>query len=65
VHAALGNVDWGVALAVAVGAVPGARMGARLALGTRERTLRTLVGTFLLAVAVAYGIREVVSLARG
>jgi uncharacterized membrane protein YfcA len=64
VHAALGNVDWGVALAVAVGAVPGARMGARLALGTRERTLRTLVGTFLLAVAVAYGIREVVSLAR-
>jgi uncharacterized membrane protein YfcA len=45
--------------------VPGARIGARLALGARERTLRLLVGSFLLAVALAYGAGEVVHLARG
>jgi len=42
--------------------VPGARIGANIALGTRERTLRLLVGTFLLTVSIAYGIAEVVRL---
>ena len=51
--------------ALTVGAVPGARIGARLALGTRERTLRLLVGSFLLVVAVAYGAGEVVRLVQG
>jgi uncharacterized membrane protein YfcA len=45
-----------------VGAVPGASIGARLALGTRERTLRRLVGSFLLAAALAYGAGEAVHL---
>jgi hypothetical protein len=40
-------------------------VGARLALGARERTLRLLVGSFLLAVAVAYGIHEVIAFLRG
>jgi uncharacterized membrane protein YfcA len=48
-----------------VGAVPWARIGARLALGARERTLRLLVGSFLLVAAVAYGAGEVVRLAQG
>jgi uncharacterized membrane protein YfcA len=63
VHAAFGNIDWLVCLTVVVGAVPGARVGARIALGTRERTLRVLVGSFLLLVAVVYGISEAVALA--
>jgi uncharacterized membrane protein YfcA len=42
--------------------VPGARLGARIALGTRERTLRLLVGSFLLVIAAAYGISEAVAL---
>jgi uncharacterized membrane protein YfcA len=62
VHAVNGNVDWAVFAAVAVGAVPGARIGARLALGTRERTLRLLVGSFLLLVAVVYGAGQAASL---
>lgn len=65
VHAALGNIDWAVGLTVAAGAVPGARVGARVALGTRERTLRTLVGSFLLIVAAVYGVTEVISLVSG
>ena len=64
VHAALGHIDWAIFAALTLGAVPGARIGARLALGTRERTLRLLVGSFLLVVAVVYGAGEVVHLVR-
>jgi uncharacterized membrane protein YfcA len=65
VHAALGHIDWAIFAALTVGAVPGARIGARIALGTRERTLRLLVGSFLLIVALAYGAGEVVRLMQG
>jgi uncharacterized protein len=58
VHASLGHIDWAIFAVVTVGAVPGARLGASLALGTRERTLRMLVGSFLLVVAVVYGAIE-------
>lgn len=63
VHVLLGNVDWAIFLVLTLGVVPGARIGARIALGVRERTLRVAVGAFLLAVAVAYGAAELVSLA--
>lgn len=62
VHALLGNVDWQIFGAVAAGAVPGAAIGARIALGSRERTLRIAVGSFLLLVALAYGATELVAL---
>lgn len=58
VHAALGHLDLGIGLALVVGAVPGARLGAALALGARERTLRVVVGTGLLVVAIAYAIQQ-------
>jgi uncharacterized membrane protein YfcA len=64
VHAALGHIDWAIFAVVTLGAVPGARVGARLALGARERTLRLLVGSFLLVIAVAYGVNEVLDLVR-
>ena len=65
VHTALGHIDWAVFVVVTIGAVPGARVGARFALGAKERTLRLLVGSFLLVVAIAYGLSEAVSLVRG
>ena len=61
-HALLGNIDWALFVVVTIGAVPGARLGAHIALGTRERTLRLLVGSFLLVVATAYGISEAAEL---
>jgi uncharacterized protein len=64
VHAVLGNIDWAVAVVLAIGSVAGARVGARIALGARERTLRLLVATFLGAVAVVYGISQAVDLLR-
>lgn len=64
VHAALHHIDWMVFLVVTIGAIPGAGIGARIALGTKERTLRLLVGSFLLVVALAYGLDEAVALVR-
>jgi hypothetical protein len=63
-HAALGNIDWALFLVVVIGAVPGARVGATLAIAARERTLRLLVGSFLFVVAAAYGISELNALLR-
>jgi uncharacterized protein len=62
VHAALGHIDLRICLALAAGAVPGARIGAALALGARERTLRVVVGSGLLAVSIAYAIDQIVTL---
>jgi uncharacterized membrane protein YfcA len=61
-HWLLGHIDWAIFLVVTLGAVPGARVGARLALGAREHVLRLAVGSFLLCMAVAYGIAELAEL---
>ncbi len=65
VHAWLGHIDWAIFAALTVGVVPGARIGAKIAIGTRERTLRFAVGSFLLAVAIFYGVRELTALLAG
>jgi uncharacterized membrane protein YfcA len=62
VHWWLGNIDWAIFLALTIGVIPGARIGALFALGARERTLRLTVGVFLLVIAIGYGIREAVAL---
>lgn len=65
VHVMLGHIDWAICLVVTLGAVPGARIGASFALDTQERTLRLMVGSFLLVVAVLYGATELAALLRG
>jgi uncharacterized protein len=65
VHSLLGNIDWAIFLVLTLGVIPGARVGARIALGVRERSLRVAVGTFLLSVALAYAAAEVTALAEG
>jgi uncharacterized protein len=62
VHAALGHIDWTIFVVLVVGVIPGAWLGSRIALGARERTLRLAVGAFLVAIAVLYGIEQIVSL---
>jgi uncharacterized protein len=55
VHALLGNIDWSIFLWLTLGVIPGAGIGSRWTIRARERTLRAVVATFLLLVAVAYG----------
>lgn len=65
VHQILGHIDWAIFLSLTIGVVPGARIGAKIALGVRERNLRIAVGAFFFAIAVLYGLRELLSLVRG
>lgn len=60
----VGNIDWKVALLLAVGVVPGARIGALLAIRTKQRTLRVVLALGLAAVAVLYGAFEAIELVR-
>lgn len=64
VHAWLGNIEWWAALYLTIGAVPGARVGATLALGTAERRLRLVVGGGMLAIAILYAGVQIADLAR-
>jgi uncharacterized membrane protein YfcA len=65
VHWSLGHIDWAIFLALTIGVVPGARIGARFALSTGEPSLRVAVGAFLLAIALSYGIAETIALLGG
>jgi uncharacterized membrane protein YfcA len=61
-HALLGHIDWLYALPLCVGVIPGAAIGAHLALRSSDRTLRLLVGTTLGAIAVFYATAEILAL---
>lgn len=61
-HTVLGHIDWGVALPLMVGVVPGARLGARLTLRQSDRTVRRLFGLLVVVLAVIYAASELAAL---
>ena len=61
-HALLGHIDWLFALPLAVGVVPGARLGSFLAIRSSDRMLRKLVGIVLGTIAVVYATGEILAL---
>ena len=62
-HWSLGGIDWRAAGLLSLGVVPGALLGARLAIRAGARPLRLAVAAFLGAVAVVYGVGEALALA--
>jgi uncharacterized membrane protein YfcA len=62
VHAVLDHIDWEIFLWLTIGVIPGAAIGSRWTIRATERTLRLVVGAFLIAVAAAYGALEVTRL---
>jgi uncharacterized membrane protein YfcA len=60
-HAVLGNINWAYAVLLTVGVVPGAQVGARITVGASDRTVRALAGLFFVALALVYGISEIVA----
>ena len=54
----LGNIDYMAGIAVAVGSIPGAVIGARLVRLVPERTLRFIFGGFLIVAAVVLVLNE-------
>lgn len=63
-HALQGHVDGRVALALVIGVIPGARLGAALTIRATDRRLRMGVGLFLGCTAVLYGVAEIFALVR-
>ncbi|MEX2588389.1 MAG: sulfite exporter TauE/SafE family protein [Actinomycetota bacterium] len=57
-----GNIDWVVALLLTVGVVPGARLGALLAIRAPERRLRIVMAVALSGLAVVYAFSELTKL---
>jgi len=61
-HLWLGDINWAFALPLCLAVVPGARVGARLALRSTDRGLRLSVATLLGAVAFVYAAGELLAL---
>lgn len=60
-HGLLGNVDWQVALGLAMGIVPGAMLGSKLAIQATDKNVRVGFAVLLLAVAVWLGANEILA----
>jgi uncharacterized membrane protein YfcA len=60
-HALLGHIDWTFAIPLAIGVIPGARIGAHLTITTSDRTLRYAVGTAFGVIAVIYAVGEIIA----
>ena len=58
-HAFEGHVDWRVVIALVVGVIPGARLGAALTIRATDRRLRIIVASFLGCTAVLYAVGEI------
>jgi uncharacterized membrane protein YfcA len=61
-HTVLGHIAWRFALPLMIGVVPGAQVGARISVGSSDRTMRLLFGSFILVLAVVYGTSEILAL---
>lgn len=61
-HAIQGGVDWRYALLLTVGVIPGAPLGARIALSLQDDHLRRIFGIFLACIAVIYATGEIIAL---
>ncbi len=61
-HAFLGDINWWYAAALSIGVIPGARIGAHLAIRSSDRRLRITTAALLGSVAVVYGIGELIAL---
>jgi hypothetical protein len=63
-HALIGNVDWTIAGGLAIGTIPGARIGSRLAVATEDRKLRAIVAVAMGILAIVFGGTELRELLR-
>ncbi len=61
-HALLGHIDGRVAVALIIGVIPGARLGAALTIRATDRRLRVTVATFLGLTATLYAAGELAAL---
>ncbi len=61
-HALNDNIDWRIALLLAIGVIPGARLGAAAAMRATDEGLRKTVALFLAIIAAVYLVGELLAL---
>jgi uncharacterized protein len=61
-HAVLGDIDWSFAIPLSIAVIPGARIGATLAIRSSDRGLRLKVATVLGVIAIIYAAGELLAL---
>jgi uncharacterized membrane protein YfcA len=61
-HALLGHIDWAFAIPLSIAVIPGAQLGAHLAIRSSDRALRLSVAGVLGLISVVYGVGEVLAL---
>lgn len=64
-HVWLGHVNWVIAIPLALGAIPGAQVGAKLTVAASDRTIQVLFATLVVVIAVVYGVTELRGLLAG
>jgi uncharacterized membrane protein YfcA len=63
-HTIKHHIDWTFAIPLSLGVVPGAQLGARLAITAADRSLRRVAGIVLGTIAVVYATAEIIAIAR-
>ena len=61
-HAFQGDINWSFAVALAIGVIPGAQIGAHFTINAADRVLRYSVGAALGIIATIYALGEVLAL---
>ena len=61
-HQVLGHIDWAFALPLCIAVIPGARVGAHLAIRSSDRGLRLSVAFVLGTIAIVYAVGELIAL---
>jgi uncharacterized membrane protein YfcA len=61
-HWYLGHIDWVFATCLAIGAIPGAQIGAHFTIGASDKVLRYSVGSALGIIAFIYAAGEILAL---
>lgn len=59
IHSFLGHIDWGIALAMTLGVMPGSYLGSYFTLRARNRRVLLLFSFFLLAIGIIFLAREI------
>lgn len=62
VHALLGHISWSLVIYLAIGVIPGAYLGARVGIRTRERVLFALFGALIAVFGVIFIVNEIISM---
>lgn len=57
-----GHIDWHFALPLAIGIVPGARLGSRITVAASDLTMRRVCGALFVVLGAVYLVREIIAL---